>query len=175
MRHLVLWILAAAVLVVTGVRAIRAQAVCSASQSSAAFVQQQAEELGRLRVAASVLAVPSRSDGGLPGRINQSLTQSGLTASALQSLSPETQSSDKGLVRQHAVLTLSGITLPQVGKFLNTWRTREPAWVISGLDLSPSGTGTPGADLPLRAVITLDAIFKEQPHLTSAPGTGATR
>jgi len=163
-KHLFLWALAAIILIITGTRAARAHAERSDARAALTLVTRQANEVVRLRHAAKDSSLPNRPESGLAGKVSQGLSRSGLAPSVMQSLSPEAESSDKGLVRQHVTLTLAGLTLPQVGKFLDAWRSNEPNWVVSGLDLSPAGAGTPGADLPLRAVITMDAMFKDTPR-----------
>ena len=83
--------------------------------------------------------------------------------------------------RQRATLTLTPITLPQVGSFLEAWRSAEPRWTIASIDLSPSGKsnnlsqrGTQGSaltdstDLALRAVLVLETLFAEEPTPESA-------
>ncbi len=163
MKRGLFWALAVAILVFTSARAARAHARRAESKQALTTVEAQARELVRLRGSARDSSLSARPEGGLAGKVARALASSGLLGSALQSLSPEAESTDKGLVRQHATLTLSGPTLPQVGKFLDAWRTAEPEWIISGLDLSPAGTGTPGADVPLRAVVTMDAVFRGSP------------
>lgn len=171
MKQLIVWVLTAFILIVTGTRAGRAHAERSESRAALTLVTQQANELVQLRHAAKDSSLPARPESGLAGKVSQALSRSGLAPSVMQSLSPEAESSDRGLVRQHVTLTLAGPTLPQVGKFLDAWRSNEPNWVVSGLDLSPAGAGTPGADLPLRAVITMDAMFKDTPRMPA----GASR
>ncbi|MBK9189389.1 MAG: hypothetical protein IPM33_10590 [Phycisphaerales bacterium] len=60
--------------------------------------------------------------------------------------------------RRRTTLTLTGIALPQIGRFLDDWRTTEPAWIPVSIDLAPMGGKPPetGGDLPLRAVIGLE-------------------
>lgn len=101
--------------------------------------------------------------GGLTPRVTGALERAGLPASALASLSPEAESQLGGqpglrVSRRRATLTLSGVTLPQVGRFLDAWRSAEPAWTPASIDLSPAGGKVPevGGDLPLRAVITIE-------------------
>lgn len=166
MKQVLLWSLTLTILVITGVRASHAHARRDDSRHALTDVEDHARELVRLRSTAGAPPLPPRSEGGLAGKVARAMASSGLTASALQSLSPEAQSADQGRVRQHATLTLSGPTLPQVGKFLDAWRTAEPEWIISGLDLSPAGTAAPGADVPLRAVVTMDAIFRGSPEFS---------
>lgn len=165
-QQALLWSLTFAILVLTGVRASHAHARRVLSRLILNTTEAQARELVQRRSLARESSLPSlpppssRAEGGLAGKVARALADAGLPASALQSLSPEAESTDKGVVRQHATLTLSGPSLPQVGRFMDAWRTAEPQWIISGLDLSPAGTAAPGADVPLRTVITLDAVFR---------------
>lgn len=175
MIHPFLYITAAAILIITGARATRAHGHRHDAQTALAAVTQQAAELSRLRREARTTSLPPRPDAALAGKVSQALTRAGIPLTVMQSLSPEAETSNKGIVRAHATLTLTGLTLPNVGKFLESWRTSEPDWIISNLDLSPSGTGTPGADLPLRAVVTFDAFFKEQPQMPTDPRSGGPR
>lgn len=65
-----------------------------------------------------------------------------------------------------AVVTLSPVTLPQLGTFLAAWREREPGWTVSSLDLSPQTDKAEGKaggrDLPLRVVIGLETLFVDR-------------
>lgn len=168
MKHVILWALCGVALTIAGTRAARDHGRKQLAQAALVTVRQQAEEVVRWRASAQDTAPPPRD--GLAGTISQELSRAGLNTSAMQSLSPEAQTSDHGLIRQHATLTLVGLTLPQLGKFLGTWRTNQP-WVVSGIDLSPTGSASPGADLPLRAVLTLDGVFQDRPRTPS----GASR
>jgi hypothetical protein len=78
-------------------------------------------------------------------------------------------------VHQRATLILSGPTLRQLGAFLAAWRGGD--YTVSSIDLSPldrnaGGTAAPGADLPLRAVILLEGVFRptiDIPHPGAKP------
>lgn len=103
------------------------------------------------------------SRGGLTPRVTAALEQAGLPSATLASLSPEAETQlplQPGLrvSRRRATLTLSGVTLPQVGRFLDAWRASEPAWTPASIDLSPVGGNAPeaGGDFPLRAVIVIE-------------------
>ncbi len=168
---LTLWIVvpaaSAALVVVVGSRAASARARAFAAKHTLVALSSQTAELVALRRGGQDL--PERPEGGLATKISAAMSQAGLANAALQSLSPEAQtplSSETGakLSRQRATLTLSGTSLPQLGAFLNAWRTSEPDWFISGIDLSPINApareSALGADLPLRAVLTIEGLFK---------------
>ena len=156
-------VLAASVvcLVWAGRGALGARKAASASRADLSRVVEQAQSLTRIRA-----AVPSdrKPGSGLAGRVSGAISRAGLQPAALSSLSPESSvAAGVGYRRQRATLVLAGLTLPQLGSFLDAWRTAEPAWVVATLDLSPAPppSPTPGADLPLRCTIGLQAVYLE--------------
>ncbi|MBL8764394.1 MAG: hypothetical protein JNM07_09015 [Phycisphaerae bacterium] len=107
--------------------------------------------------------------GPLAPRVTGCLEAAGVAASALDSLSGEAESSLGGEVkRRRATLSLAPLTLPQMGAFLDAWRTRQAEWTPVAIDLAPiSGERTrPGADLPLRAQLVLEVVYldEKEPH-----------
>ncbi len=164
----------ATILVITGRAALAAHSNASHARIELATVTEQARELVRLRMQTREDVVPQKPAGGLAGRISAALARAGLIPSMMQSLSPEAESPAGRFIKQRATLTLSGLSLPQLGSFLDAWRGSEPDWTISGIDLSPimhSKQEASGTDLPLRAVLTLEGLFKEPPPLKAPTGT----
>lgn len=159
MMPIVLYGVAAISLVAAGTRAISAHGQRSNARDQFSRINEQTAELVALRRGAPEANLPSVPETRLAARVSDELSQAGLSASSIQSLSPESETTDRGVLRQHATLVLTGLTLPKLGKFVEGWRERQP-WVISGLEVSPAGSASPGSDLPLRIVITLDAAFK---------------
>lgn len=154
-----------AVLFMWGSRAASARADAASARRDLTLAIEQASELARLRQAKREF--PERSEGGLASKVSAALLRAGLTASTLQSLSPEANTPVNGeprLSRQRATLTLQGLSLPQVGAFLDAWRGEEPDWVVAGIDLSPASgrdAGSIGSDLPLRVSLTIEGLFKK--------------
>lgn len=176
--------LSTAMLFITGTRAARAHSAASAARQDLTTITTQAEELVRLR--AAKLDFPDRPEGGLAGKVSAAMTRAGLPNTALQSLSPEAQSAISSnsvtpLTRQRATLTLHNLSLPQIGRFLDAWRTTEPDWTVSSIDLTPitsKDAAALGTDLPLRAVITIEGLFKQPariPALPASPHLGTQR
>ena len=125
-------------------------------------------ELERVRPVALRWQQRRRPASGLAASLSETLTGRGVPASTLVSVTPQPESAVQGpgaeqLTRQRAAFTLSPITLPQLGGFLEAWRVREPYWTVSGIDVGPeqrsAAKSPPGGDLPLTAVITLDAVY----------------
>lgn len=99
----------------------------------------------------------------LAARVAEAMAQSGLPPSLLENLSAETErhtDSSSPIARRGATLTLSPVTLPDLGRFLVRWREREPDWLVTGVDLKPR-PGPPdaaGGDLPLRVSLSLERL-----------------
>ena len=145
-------------------RAMTARARARVSQSEFTLVVQQVRELADLDTAQPNR--PPRPAAGLAPRITATLARGGSSASCLASFMPDAQvvsAEVAGLKRQRAGLTLASLTLPQLGAFLDEWRRAEPAWTVTAIDVSPSGSAaaTPGGDLPLRITMTIETVFAE--------------
>lgn len=160
-------IAAGVAVVVHGVaRAVAAYGEVAAARGDLAATTAEALELNLLRSEGTEL--PQRPEEGLAAKVTSAMAHAGLAGSLLQSLSPEAQTpipANRGAaaVRERATLSLQGLTLPQVGRFLDAWRAAEPSWVVSSIELSPmSSKDATGTDLPLRAVVTIEGLFK--PH-----------
>jgi hypothetical protein len=161
-----------AAVAITGRIATRSRSAAATAQSELALVAKEAQELVTLRAAAAAPAARHAS-AGLAQRVGAALTRAGLSASCLSSLSPEAQSmvamtdGQPRLKRQRATLVLTSLTLPQLGSFLDAWRSSEPEWTVTGLDVSPAAGGSAvqstGGDLPLRVVLALESVSTEEP------------
>jgi hypothetical protein len=109
--------------------------------------------------------VPAAS---LATRVSGVLSAAGLSQSNLAGLSPESaaQRSDAGTaLRRRATLTLQSLTLRDLGRFIAEWRAREPAWVVTSIDLAPVTNANPphdkpapGADLHIRVVLVVETL-----------------
>jgi hypothetical protein len=84
------------------------------------------------------------------------------------SLSPETENpaGTSGLRKQAAKITLDGLTLPQLGRFLEEWRTAQPAWTLASIDITPTPhkarlTSDAKVDRPLKAVLGIEIVFAD--------------
>lgn len=135
-------------------RAADARAASAAAREQLITATSLAAELSDLRSRAPI----TRSAGsGLTQRVSAVLGSCGLPAAALSGVTPEATFRDAAGSRQRGVINLAA-TLPQVGAFLSAWRTAEPDWIIASIELSPASgnNASPGADLPLRATITVE-------------------
>lgn len=130
-------------------------------------LREKAAEITCLRSASPKSPVRAHDEGSLAPRVASILASSGVPASVMASLSPQTQSvtapDGTKLVKRSAAVTLTPMRLPELGAFLNAWRTAEPSWTISSIEVTPDpGAGvTPGADLPLRINLTIESISSE--------------
>lgn len=132
------------------------------------MVVRQVEELERTRLAAEDWRLRERPASGLAANLGQTLAACGIPPQALVNVAPQPETPVDGpfggtaLRRQRATFMLTPVTLPQLGAFLESWRTREPYWTVASIDVSPEanqGGLAAGGDLPLRASLTVDAVY----------------
>jgi hypothetical protein len=160
--------LAGAAVAVTAPGAARARHNAVVAQASLRDAAHSAELIATLRAQAPD-ATAGDAHGGLTPRVTTALERAGLPVGALASLSPESESqvvSQTGVrvSRRRATLTLAGVTLPAIGRFLDAWRAAQPAWTPSSIDVAPAGGQAPeaGGDLPLRVVIVIESVAVRQ-------------
>ncbi len=167
------------------------RALADAQRHEYQLAAAQLAELGSLRHKAPTFVTADMPSEDLTRRITRSLTMAGLSPSAMTSLTPESDqaasaartSENKPLyIRRSARLTLDGITLPQLGKFLEAWRSSEPGWLASSIDLSPFTSSESASrikpangerpasprELPLRVLLTIEATIAADPASSTA-------
>lgn len=119
------------------------------------------DDLFAQRVAAAVASV------GLGG--------SSVTSINVDALGGAPSTGGVRVARRTATVTLGSITLPQLGNLLQAWRSREPAWTVTGIAIDPGSPAQaqPGADIPLRVVLSMETISIAHSASTAAT-TGNT-
>ena len=156
----ILVVLSASALATVGWSAARAGAARRSAEQARAdclLARAQAAELAELRAVLPADAAAPIPASGLPGRITTVLSANGLPSSAVSSFSGDSDG-------RAATLTLEPVTLPGLGRFLDAWRSAEPAWSIHRAEVAPARAGGVGGagggavrDLPLRVVLVLEA------------------
>ena len=86
---------------------------------------------------------------------------------SLAALTLVTQQASELVRLRHAAKDSSLPIRPETGLAGKVSQALSRSGLVTGFSL---GTGTPGADLPLRVVVTMDAIFKERPRAELRPG-----
>lgn len=155
------------------VPAYRARTSVGSAAEHYNMVTTQAEQASVLRALHPAPPEVPAHTPAIAARISAALTASGLPPDALAHVTPESEAAAGShggvlLVRRRIGLALNGITLPQLGSFLRSWRDAEPDWVPSSLDLTPiqPRPGFPGGDLPLNVSMTIEAVFRTPPGAT---------
>lgn len=147
----------------TAPRYYRARTSHQSAISDLRMVTAQAAELASLWSAAPPETRRGRPSGGLASRLAQTVAACGLPQSALHNVTPELESplTSRGrpLHRATARLTLEPVTLPELGRFLHQWRTVEPTWTVSSVDLAPSNRPAGEQQKALRAAIVIETVF----------------
>lgn len=164
-------VLATMALVPLAVRASGARASVQREHVRAEAILADVGRLEQLRAKLAASPDASADSDGAPAaslatRVSVVLSAAGLNQSNLAGLSPESaaQRSDAGTaLRRRATLTLQSLTLRELGRFIAEWRAREPAWAVTSIDLAPvtNGEPEPGADLPIRVVLVVEALTFE--------------
>lgn len=201
-----MWLLVAAVSTLvlswTGRRAYLASALADEQIDMAVSAASAQRELTDLTKSWSTHIGLQRPDTGLSPQISQSLAQTGLPASVLTSFQPggetvQSRNTKFQIVQLQVTFTLEGLTLPQLGRFFQSWRTAQPTWVVNSVNLAPAyhavrstpanvsstsvSANNTGFDAPIRAVVVIKNQFTEsvpvaspQPGPTSAIRSSAT-
>jgi len=167
----ILWMLAGSAAVIAPAAAWRSYIMAhdraSFETTRLTSLRKKGDEIVKLRAASPRWSLPAQEAGSLAPKVTLALSAAGVAASALASLSPQSQTvaapDGTRLLKRSAALTLTPIKLPELGAFLEAWRTASPGWVVALIDVSPdaAATTTPGADLPLRVNLTLESLAAE--------------
>lgn len=110
-----------------------------------------------LRAMAQTVAVAAEPPQGVYRRMNESLVARGLSEVRVKSVVPAgDRALDRGAMAARRVQTvrivLEPMTLLELGAFLDHWRTSQPLWIITEVDLSAPRQGA------YRASITVSAV-----------------
>lgn len=164
----------------SGLRVRHAHSAASESQARYERLCGDAPQLDRLRLAVASHPTSLVEQINLVGDINSVLVDAGIPVSALVNLTPDAQvpavgnPNQRGATyrRQIARLTFEQVTLPQVGKFLSSWRLTHPRWTVSSIQVQPMPLSPEGAkkqngavDLqqPLRLYLVIESTYLEKP------------
>ncbi len=136
---------AAALIATLRLRALRdAHHALDAAQQSLDVARDQVRELIRLRDATEKVALNERPPNDIIARINTTLADVGLPAETFRQLDPvsttsntRTQSATSPQYQtQSARILLSDLEPPELGRFLDRWRTSQPLWTITRIELT---------------------------------------
>lgn len=167
---------AAACAIALGAAAVHAAlAAARAREASARLARVSAEAAALAEARASMPGWARRAPeppSGLAQRFAAALAAANLPPQALAGLSaepePQRQPAQGGIERRRASVSLTGLTLPQLGALLSAWRSREPGWVVAGIeaqpDPAPARDARPGSDLPLRVGLSLQSTTVRTPE-----------
>jgi hypothetical protein len=172
-----------------------------------------AAEIERLRNATPTVAAGAKPQPNISGQVTDTLVEAGLAPALLTNVTPESDTAIERANagagsraanpaaryrRQSARLTLEPLTMPDLGRFLATWRTSQPQWTIASINVSPvmamknargksaasvSSSSASAADTtddpelqspsrPVRVNLLIECVYVDQPH--SLPTSQAT-
>jgi len=155
-------------------RALRAQSEARAAAATYEQTRRTAAEVIALRNTRPTVAVGKRPEPGIYGQFTDALVDAGEPTSVLTNLSPDADSSvtiggSAARKRQCVRVTLEGVTLPGLGRVMNAWRSAQPEWTVTQVQLTPTSQSEPlpgNAPRPLRVTLLMEAIYLDQPGAT---------
>lgn len=125
----------------------------------------------------------AEKNSAISSRVAAALSSTGLAASLVTSLQREpdvaaAQQADLRASRARVMFTLEGLSLPQLGDFLASWKRHEPEWSVISADITPqpppsssarsssAASSAPsttsmwakGGDAPLRVNLTIESL-----------------
>ena len=170
-------------------RAFHAASELESQRQRITAVVAKVAELDELRQRVQVVTIAQAQDEDLTRRVTKTLASAGLPAAALSSVTPDadqpagrTSQGNAAFIRRSARLTLDGLTLPQLGRFLEAWRssTEGRGWTVAAIDITQgtseqntriknAGQETPRRDQPLRVLLAVQAIVQPEPPPPSPP------
>lgn len=110
-------------------------------------------EVLALRSRAEQASAGRRPDQDIIARVSDTLRRAGMDAGVFRGQMPETDAvlpaasaSDPTYRRQAVRVSLAGLAPVQLGEFVSIWRSEQPMWTISRIDLAHRGKGDGGAD-----------------------------
>jgi hypothetical protein len=172
MRLAMLWALVGASLLLcswAGRRYMSARSEAVLALRQLAAVTTDSREIASIRAAAPPETRRHRPPPGLAARVADVVSKAGLPQAAVQIVSPETEinAGASGLHKQSAKITLDGLVLPELGRFLQEWRAAQPVWTVTSIDITPTLTrarALPGqtVDRPLKAVLGIETLFADK-------------
>ncbi len=134
----------------------------------------------------------SVQEGALAQRFTTALTSAGLAPADIEAFTPASSTlievvpgSKTGpqIARSRASASLTGVTLPKLGRLLEAWRLAAPAWTVTQIDSTPlrlspiDAASCAGSDLPLRVSLTVERLTATGlqariPHTDAVPAKG---
>lgn len=148
-----------------------AEARSETACESLELVQGKAREVLALRGRSERVAAAERPKQDIIAQINAILAEVGVRSDALTALEPLSDAtlgrgseSDARYRRQAVSATLERLSVPEIGRFLAEWESRQPAWVPTQLELyHVRGQTGPNQLFSLRAVFTALVLADEPP------------
>lgn len=158
--------------------ALHAKARLDTSRIRLASIERKDAEVARLRALPVAAALEKRPEPGIVGHVTTSLAAAGLPSALMTSFNPgsdapyvmaqaasgdPSKSTPTGHYRkQEARLTLEPISLPELGRFLKSWKEMHPEWTCAAIEVVPAGqspTASSDAVPRLRASIGIQAVY----------------
>lgn len=163
-------LLGGAILAGPALRARAAGKRASEATSNLERMRADIEELQRLRARRPAISAGKRPQPNVYAHLTDALVEAGVPTQSLKEVSPGEDASVKvegaagNYRRQSMRVTLEAVTLPQTGRFFDVWRSRQPEWTVTSIQITPvTGKDQPrqAAQRPIRVQLVMEATYLE--------------
>lgn len=112
-----------------------------AAEAALVALTRDAQEIADLRARPERLAQVERPTQDTLARLTAALAEAGLPSVRLRDLTRDSDGmpAPAGARRQSLRFTLEPVTIPQLGSFLEQWRSSQQLWTMSRIELAHSG------------------------------------
>lgn len=133
--------LVASGLTVQAVRLGDARSALRDARTSLTEARAQATELATLRARSQTRMFGAPPEAALVAAVNQAALETGLPAGTATSISrqPERTARDGAARVQDVRIELGPMTMPELGGFLASWRSSQPAWQTASITIRRPG------------------------------------
>lgn len=157
-------------------RLVSAEAGAAAAVRTAAGVERDAARLEDLRAARPTVGQGAEPQADALSLINAAMSESNLPVTLLRSLAPEGGAQGAagapgapGYQQRSLRLTIGAIALPDLGRFLQSWRTTQGVWTITQISLRREPTPRGQAQNLWTVTMTLSAMYVQSEPAGGTP------
>lgn len=126
-------------------------------------------EVRHLRALPVIVEEVATQEDRLLGMVSDTLVQAGVNPSVIKDVSSDSVAAGAGVYRRQAIrVQLESITIPDLGRFLASWKKQHPAWIATTLNVAPMKRSAPDGKSAETSVVWSVSIFFTSSFLGSS-------
>lgn len=135
------------------------------------------QEVRHLRTLPVIVAEEPTRQEGVFGMVSDTLIHAGLNPASRKDVSSDAVAGTvRGYRRQKIRIQLDSVSVPDVGRFLASWRKHHPTWIATALHLAPMQRSDSKYDQPAWSVaIEVTSTFLDRTAERPAPDLSASQ